>query len=56
MTDTTSPNIQLVQDTYAAFGRGDIDAVSAGTPTSTGTKPSTPRGTRLVATMDRPKS
>lgn len=29
MTDTTSSNIQLVQDTYAAFGRGDIDAVIA---------------------------
>jgi uncharacterized protein len=29
MTDTTSPNVQLVQDTYAAFGRGDIDAVVA---------------------------
>ena len=27
MTDTTSSNIQLVQDTYAAFDRGDIDAV-----------------------------
>jgi uncharacterized protein len=25
----TSPHIQLVQDTYAAFGRGDIDAVTA---------------------------
>lgn len=29
MTDTTSSNIKLVQDTYAAFGRGDIDAVVA---------------------------
>lgn len=29
MTDTTSSNIQLVQDAYAAFGRGDIDAVTA---------------------------
>ena len=29
MTDTTSSNIQLVQDTYTAFGRGDIDAVTA---------------------------
>jgi hypothetical protein len=29
MTDTSSSNIQLVQDTYAAFGRGDIDLVTA---------------------------
>lgn len=29
MTHTTSSNIQLVQDAYAAFGRGDIDAVIA---------------------------
>lgn len=29
MIDTTSSNVQLVQDTYAAFGRGDIHAVVA---------------------------
>lgn len=29
MNDTTPSNIQLVQETYAAFGRGDIDAVMA---------------------------
>jgi hypothetical protein len=29
MTDTTSSNIQLVQGADAAFGRGDIDAVTA---------------------------
>jgi ketosteroid isomerase-like protein len=29
MTDTTPSNIQLVQDTYATFGRGDIEAVTA---------------------------
>ena len=27
MTDTTSPNVQLVTAVYAAFSRGDIDAV-----------------------------
>ena len=27
MTDMTSPNIQVVEDAYEAFGRGDIDAV-----------------------------
>jgi uncharacterized protein len=27
MTDTTSPNVQLVKAAYAAFGRGDINAV-----------------------------
>jgi len=32
MTDTTSSNFQLAQDTYAAFGRGDIDAVIAAMP------------------------
>lgn len=30
MTDISSLNVQLVQDAYAAFGRGDIDAVVAG--------------------------
>jgi uncharacterized protein len=29
MTDTNSSNVQLVQNTYAAFDRGDIDAVIA---------------------------
>ena len=29
MTDTTSPNAQLVRDAYTAFSRGDIDAVVA---------------------------
>lgn len=29
MTDTTPSNLQLVHDTYAAFGHGDIDAVIA---------------------------
>jgi len=29
MTNTTSPNVQLVHDTYDAFGRDDIDAVLA---------------------------
>jgi uncharacterized protein len=29
MTDMTSPNIQLLRNTYAAFGRADIDAVVA---------------------------
>jgi len=29
MTHTTSSNVQLEQDTYAAFGRDDIDAVVA---------------------------
>lgn len=27
MTDTTSPNVQLVAGAYAALSRGDIDAV-----------------------------
>ena len=27
MTDATAPNVQLVKDAYAAFRRGDIDAV-----------------------------
>ena len=30
MTDTTAANIKLVQDTYGAFGRGDIQAVLDG--------------------------
>lgn len=27
MTDTNSPNVQLVKDTYTAFSRGDINAL-----------------------------